>query len=428
MAPGRYLACIVIFCVFNFSPTLSAQVKDKGVPFIYHYPKQVYLGGTQNWDFAQSMDHILFVANNQGILKYNGLGWEIITMPNRSVVRSLFIDNEGTVYAGAYNEFGYLSPDSAGRLVYRSLIEKIPGAELAGEYWTINRGGDYIYFQSYEALVIFNTGNDSWKILEPENLFGFIHKAGNDLYLNVRGRGLMKIDGESLIPVKGGEFLSIHEVWQVALVNGDLLAGTQNDGIFVIDSRGSRRWDTEVNEFLLKNKLFSFVQTEENLFWGSILDGLVVSDNNGNIISHINKKSGLNNNTVLSMFIDAEESLWMGLDNGIDQVLIHAPLSYLLTSEDIGTGYAAEKHNGRIYLGTNQGLFWIPDDLEKIPGEGTLSETSIPELSGQVWSLSTYGDELLVGHNRGTFSISDHVVKHLYDGSGGWNFNTDGAR
>lgn len=101
MGPGRIFVCIVIICLYSFVPQLFAQVKDKGVPFIYHYPKQVYLGGTQNWDFTQSKDHILFVANNQGILKYNGLGWEVITIPNRSVVRCLFNDHDGTVYAGA---------------------------------------------------------------------------------------------------------------------------------------------------------------------------------------------------------------------------------------------------------------------------------------------------------------------------------------
>ncbi|MFO7616499.1 MAG: hypothetical protein R6V75_04540, partial [Bacteroidales bacterium] len=350
----------------------SAQVKDKGIPYVNHYPKQVYGGGTQNWDFVQTDDRILFVANNQGVLKYNGLVWEKIPMPNRSVVRSLFKSNDGTVYVGAFNEIGYLGISATGRLEYRSLADSVPGAGKAGEFWSISSRGDYLYFQSYEALVVHNRASGSWRIIKADDQIGFLNRAGEELYLNIRNRGLMKLDGEEMIPVRGGEFFGTHEVWQVAMVNGNLLVGTQNQGVFVVENAGVRRWEAEVNGSLLRNKLFSFAQSEENLFWGTIQDGLFVTDKEGNIITHINKNNGLSNNTVLSLLIDAEANLWMGLDNGIDQVLIHSPLSYLLTSGDIGAGYAAEFFEGRIFLGTNQGLFMVPGNLAKMPGEDRL--------------------------------------------------------
>ena len=86
-------------------------------------------------------------------------------------------------------------------------------------------------------------------------------------------------------------------------------------------------WDTEVNEFLKNNRYYCSVQDQNSIFWGSILDGLVVSDQSGNVIRHINRDVGLPNNTVLSLYPDREGTLWLGLDNGIAQLLTNIPLS-----------------------------------------------------------------------------------------------------
>ncbi len=421
---NRFSFLIVLFVAIQSGLfSLSAQVKDKGIPSIFNYSKQDYNGGTQNWDFVQAGNRVLYVANNQGILKFDGLKWGIIPMPNRSVVRCLYIDENETIFAGAYNEFGYLAPDSIGKLEYISLAENIPDSK-PGEFWKICRQDDYYYFQSYQALVIFNKATDSWQTIEPDQQFGFLQQVDGHLYINSRGVGLMQIDQSQLTSVPGGEFLADYEVWKMAEVNGKLLIGTQNHGVFVLDGVQGLPWNTPVNEFLLENKLFSFEQTEDNLFWGSIQDGLVVSDNKGNIITHLNKETGLANNTVLSLFIDAEQNLWMGLDKGIDQIFIHSPISNLLTTDDIGAGYAVVLFKEKIYLGTNQGLFWIPADMGKASFTQIPIARRIPELSGQVWSLMVYCDELLVGHNRGTFAIREGQVRQVYDQSGGWNFIT----
>ena len=148
-----------------------------------------------------------------------------------------------------------------------------------------------------------------------------------------------------------------------------------------------------------------------------------MSDNHGRIISHLNKNHGLNNNTILSLFIDFEENLWLGLDNGIDQIFIHSPLSKLQTTSEIGAGYAASLFNDRVYLGTNQGLYWMGTDMGIEMADHVPRVTSVPECTGQVWAMEVFGDELLIAHNRGAFAIDKyHRIRQLYDKSGTWNF------
>ena len=67
----------------------------------------------------------MFFGNQYGILVFNGARWQLIKMPNQSIVFSLDVDNRGTVYVGAVGEFGYLAIDKQGKYIYVSLKDKL---------------------------------------------------------------------------------------------------------------------------------------------------------------------------------------------------------------------------------------------------------------------------------------------------------------
>jgi len=75
--------------------------------------------------------------------------------------------------------------------------------------------------------------------------------------------------------------------------------------------------------------------------------------NNTNIFS--NTFTGLQNNTILSLNFDRNSNLWLGLDKGIDYVMINSPVYDLFGNNSIyGAGYAAASYKNHLYLGTNQ--------------------------------------------------------------------------
>jgi ligand-binding sensor domain-containing protein/DNA-binding CsgD family transcriptional regulator len=300
------------------------------------------------------------------------------------------------------------------------LAINLKGVE-AGEFWKIERLKDRIYFQSYQAIVIWEKTSNNWSVLRANQQFGFLFPVNDRLILNDQGSGLAELTDGKLQPIPGGGFFAGKEVWSIIDYRGGFLVTTQNEGSFFFSSGRVEKWNSEVNDFLLQNRFFSLQESDSIFYWGSILNGLIISDKEGNILQHINRKNGLVNNTVLSLFLDMEENLWLGLDNGISQIYVHSSLSELITEEDIGSGYAAAKLGNRIYLGTNQGLYWISDFNQQERREENLP-IAIPELAGQVWALRVEGEELLVGHNRGTFAIRGNQVRQISDAHGGWNF------
>ncbi len=102
-------------------------VKEIGVPTIQNFQHSGYHAGTQNWSVVQGSNGVMYFGNNEGLLRYDGQFWSLFHVPNGSNVRSLlFSKTSQTLFAGAYNEFGYFSNDSLGMLTFTSRVSLIP--------------------------------------------------------------------------------------------------------------------------------------------------------------------------------------------------------------------------------------------------------------------------------------------------------------
>ena len=112
------LACLTVTAAFR-QP--DGSFKESGAPFIENFTNKDY--GAQSENFAITQDHrgIIYIANRDGILEYNGSNWTLIPTKYESTVRALDVDQEGRVYVGAEGEFGFLQVDSTGSVRFHSL-------------------------------------------------------------------------------------------------------------------------------------------------------------------------------------------------------------------------------------------------------------------------------------------------------------------
>ena len=86
---------------------------ESGLPYIYNYSPKEYGGFIQNWSVIQDRRGIIYVANNDGLLEYDGVNWRRYEDNGklRSIL-SLAIDSAGVIYVGTAEDFGYVMPDS----------------------------------------------------------------------------------------------------------------------------------------------------------------------------------------------------------------------------------------------------------------------------------------------------------------------------
>lgn len=403
-----------------FTISLFSQVKNIGLPDVRNYKRNEYKGGTQNWNIGQDKNGNLYFANNNGLLQFDGSSWKKYPLPNLTSVRCLKIDNSGKIFVGGYNEFGFFQPDTKGKLKYTSLAKKVDKnkIKIIDFIWKIHSLDDQIIFQSFARAYIFK--DNKLTILKAPKRFQFSFIVNNRLYFQDIEQGILEYKNGKLYALPNTKSLNNTEVWAMYSIGKDkTLIVTLEKGLFIYENNTVTPWNTEANNFVKKNNsLGASLINNKFIVLNSVLDGIIICDFNGKIIQHINRKKGLQNNTVLTSFIDNKNNLWLGLDNGIAYVNQSSPFTYFGFSYDISTVYASVIHQGNLYVATNQGVFYhawnnsFKEDVFKLV-EGT---------TAQSWNVQTIDNELICANNRGALVINGGKVTRVIDSKGYFGF------
>lgn len=399
---------------------LAGQFKSIGVPEIINIPRQEYGADAQNWDIIQDNRGILYLGNKDGILTFDGEDWETMPVSNHSMVRSLAVGSDGRIYVGAYNEIGVMERSSRGQLMYSSLNHLVPDeSKDYDDVWNVYQTRFGLIFQCFEYVFIYQ--NDTIQVLKPGERFGYSYYLNNNFYVVEKGIGLRVLVNGELVTLSDDPLFTVDEIHSINQINSDdLLIGSLSNGLYILHDQVLDNWGTEISAELEEHKLYCGTAYKTMHLFGTIKNGLYVVDESGKIRQHLNRSSGLQNNTVLSLFIDDLDNVWLGLDNGIDYLKTSLPLSYLNYNFNIETAYATMYHDGRLYVGTNQGLFTILyDELENFTD---VKFDLVKGTDGQVWNLAVHDGQLLCGHNSGAYLVEGTTVKKITNSRGIWNF------
>ncbi|MDB4921167.1 triple tyrosine motif-containing protein [Mucilaginibacter sp.] len=412
------------FLFLNLVSANAADIKSIGVPYVQNYTKALYQSGNQNWSITRDEHGIMYFGNSEGLLTFDGKYWQSYPMPNGLIVRSVAADGKGKVYAGGFGEFGYWETNKNGSLKYHSLIQLVPKKyqPVNEEVWKIYIDNGQVIFQSFGSIYIYRQGKIN--VIKGANPFLFLYKTGSRYFVEEVNKGLFELKNNQLNYIEGSDKMGNSGVLSILSLPGNkFLIGTARNGLFIYDGRQINEWRNQANDFLKTYQLNNGVLLlGKYIAYGTILNGIIIIDTAGNVVQHINKSSGLQNNTVLSLFIDNEHNLWTGLDNGIDRIEVNSPLYfYFDKSGRFGTVYSSIIFNNKIYLGTNQGLFysdWIESGNKRL--FQSFDFQLIPGSQGQVWELALQDGKLLCGHNTGTFQVNGNTISRITGISGGW--------
>lgn len=393
------------------------------IPFLKHYPKSVYKAGTQNWQIIQSANDVIYFANNYGVLKFDGNHWQLKPIDNNSVVRSICEIGKDSILVGGYAEFGLIQTNKFGDMYYESWLDKVPQEHLGfREVWRIYSVDNKVFVQSFTHLLVFEDGIFKHCFRSQEQ-FKYMFKLNGRIYIQDLGVGVFLFSNKELKKLDEFDYYNDKEIWSlIPLNNNIILVGTQLNGVFIQENLKNSIWNSAANNFVKKNNLFCALKmSNDRLIFGTIQGGYIETDLQGNITSFVNKKSGLQNNTVLCLFEDRQKNIWIGLDNGIDYALLNAPLLIVKKRDGFGMGYASAMFNDKLYVGTNQGLYYIPVDEKTNKHSFNNDFKAFKEAQGQVWNLVVINNELFVCHNFGLFQIKDNKLIKLNVNAGVWN-------
>lgn len=388
-------------------------------PILAFSPKE-YGAENQNWSISQGKDKRVYVANNAGLLRYNGEQWELFPSVNQTIIRSVKVVND-RIYTGCYKEFGFWKETATGQLEYTSITQKLKIPLVEDEqFWRIITQGKSIVFQSLNRLYIYDESTGKVRVISANATITKVFDVEQEVFFQVLGKGIYKlIEGKSVLfsssPLVAKEVV----VEMMRSVRGDYLYVTQQAGIWVGRENTLLPWSSSTISSLKNTSIYSAIQLKNGeIILGTISNGMYHISASGQWMMSLNQSNGLANNTILSLFEDEDKNIWLGSDNGLSVVNLDAPFRvYHDLRGRIGTVYAAQEKDGYLYIGSNQGLFCKKKN-------STEDFRLIPKTNGQVWCLKVIDDALFCGHNTGTFLIQNEQAELISNQAGTWDIKT----
>lgn len=401
-----------LFFIIWFVPGWQVISSQEVILPVTNFSVNDYRAANQNWDISTNEHGVTFVANHQGLLVFNGQHWKLYTLPNKTIIRSVFCDGD-RIYTGSYEEFGYWEKNTFGIYEYTSLTSLINTDHefKSEEFWEIAKWGENIVFRSFTTVYIYN--GEKITVFEPDFIVTKIVPRNRELILGKNNGDIYRYSlADGLIQMEGAG--GIDDPVADMVVNGDeLIIGTKSKGCFSYDFNRQelQKWDSGINALLSEYELNKIHLLQQNrIAFGTIKNGVIIYDRQTGDSQYINRHLGLQNNTVLGMDVRGN-NLWLALDNGVDAVKINSEFSFFKEdSGELGTVYDIAFYNNTTYMGSNTGVYYFKE------GELVFLENS----QGHVWDLEVVSGRLLCGHNTGTYDISTNTFNKISGFSGGY--------
>ncbi|SHL77595.1 hypothetical protein SAMN05443669_101382 [Flavobacterium xanthum] len=400
---------IALFFLLYFSslPFYSQEL----LPFVENYNKSNYQGDNQIWSVAQGNDSAMYFANNYYLLRYDGVKWEKYSLPNKTIIRSVMVDGD-RIYTGSYKEFGYWTRKK-GKMIYVSISDKTKVFDDSDneEIWKIFKFKGKIYFQSFNGLFLYDG-----KVIQKNKfpfLVSYCFVVDNQLLVASVEKGIHRMNGAAFEKIPGWSILENNVIHAIEKFQNKIYFFTKKNGVYVAENGVLKPWNSTLNPILKAANInvAAFIKNNK-LVIGTANKGVYIFDLNTNSYQNINRNNVLMNNSILSIGLDKENDLWLGLDNGIAHIEVNSPISIFYDNSGVlGSVYSVASTPKGYLMASNHGIFKYEDKQLSL----------IPDTQGQAWNISKLNDKYLIGHNEGTFLYDNGVFSKLSTINGGWN-------
>lgn len=405
------------------SAQITPAAEGAGLPIVRNYDHRDFGAEVQNWDVLQGDNGIVYFANNAGVLEFDGRTWRVIELPSHVGVRSLARDSRehGRIYVGAMGDFGFLTPDAAGELVFKSLLPSEARRERGFNEIinpVVTTSG--IYFNLRRSVCRWL--DDQLRCRDTEAPISGIFAADDRAFVQQANAGLLEIVDSSVRPVPGGERFAGEDItFVLSYPVGEsqrLLIGTRRFGLFLHDGQSFQPFGSDLRDPRKEDQLLgAAVLADRSLALATRLRGVLVADEHGHLRQQIDRTRGLMTNHVHAVWPDQQGGLWLALQHGISRIELGSPFSVFNESSGLEPEWREIiRHQGVLYVRGYKGLFKSSVSFDRSdPRQRTprLQFSRVAELEPPVWSFVAIGESLLVSSRDGVHEIRGGQTRRI---------------
>jgi len=373
----KKIALFTLFCSLAIWNSIAQNYE--GTPLITNYLPDQYNADAQNWQCILANNGYLYSANNNGVLEFDGSTWRLIKSTGLDAVRSLAEDDKGTIFVGGTGDFGFLQPDSTGKLQFISLAKKFV-ADKFDQVWRTIVIDQAVYFFAGRNLIFKYANHTVTKIKIPSNFARFRgHKIKNRVYVADVFQGLGMVVGDSVVSHTLGLSIAQQNIYaMIPFDKNQILIGTYKSGFYIYntavtdsmlklktlniaehDKKAFTKFTTTADSLIIPGEIYTGARlTNGNFVVGTLRNGMFIFNKQGQVLLHLNKSTGMSTSEVFNVSIDKDENLWCGTGNGIVQVAANLPFTFFGAQNGIETTInAITIFENRLYAGSYAGIF-----------------------------------------------------------------------
>jgi ligand-binding sensor domain-containing protein/DNA-binding CsgD family transcriptional regulator len=410
------ITCIALLFTANAQPSI-------GIPTIKNYTHTDYNASSEIWDVSQDKNGILYFANNDGLLTFDGSYWKVYPLPNKAAIRSLAIDPSGRIYVGGQDEIGFFFPDKDGILKFHSIKQLMPEkARQFADIWNVVLFNNEVFFRTIEC--IFEFRKNDIKTFDAYGGWRMLTRTGSQLYAEDKDEGLMIFkDGQWQHCCGKMQTADLRVTGVMDYKKDTLLVSTRKKGMFFLNGSALTKIPAAVDAIFYNDMVNCSKKIAEDQYAiGTTANGLLIINGKGKLIEQFSNNDGLQNNNIHGILLDDAKNLWLGLENGLGFINYNTSIKHIYPSKSNQLkGNAVSVFHNKLFIGTSNGLYSAPLDVRQkdiSTNKGVFTEVN--NTKGQVLSLNEINGQLLIGHQDGAMAVLDNQVKPVTSGHGVW--------
>lgn len=389
------LALLVLLALASVASGAAASTLQ-GAPLMRRYASQDYDAPPQHWAITTDAAGRLYVGNSAGVLRYDGERWDLTPLPGSDPVRKVVAGADDRIYVGSHDTFGWLQPQTGGRLVYRELLTAsgLTGqARRIGTIWQIIATADGVYFRSERVLHFLgydHARSAHWPLGDDQRV---MYAVGQELFARIEGVGFARfIDGRFAPEPGAGVFARQRLLGVIPQKGWRLLVG--DEGFYRADASGIRPMTGAAGVALRAETPYA-VRTLGN--------GEFVVSTLGKTLLRFSGRGELRDRIHLGAFsalvlgTDRESGLWAATEGELLRMSMPSPWSSIGVGEGLqGTVADFEWHHGALWLATSRGIARM-----RAGSDGRIETTALPWVDFEAFALAGTDHGLLIAHQEG---------------------------
>jgi|TARA_R100000541_G_scaffold49839_5_gene56994 hypothetical protein len=302
----------------------------------YYSPKE-YRAHQQIWDIKQDSNQIIYFAQGEGLTFFDGNSWESIHIGERGRGTALFLSKEGKFYASGQYDFGYIDADSVNNFTYHSLSNKIyESIDSVQQHISIFEDDSSVFFFGNKGLeVLKNDILHSYRLKEINSSISFMLKSQK--YFASKA-GIHKFENEKFSYLEKSEIFKGDKIsFALSGFENNIILGHVDSGLYSFDGINFSKFDVQREQELIKSYIYKAELINDNVLAIATLDGGVFFySRQGELIKIFDTSNGAFTNSVLDLYLDHENTLWLGLWGGIQKIPMQNSLNNFMIGDGIG--------------------------------------------------------------------------------------------